>query len=278
MTAFMSDRSIDLFSKILRGRPSPQSLREAADVREGINANYQAQVAAYAARQQLEAREHGDERQFQQADIQRQHAESMLQTRIAADEERQRRDQSFQLQRIMSKKRIAGTPTGRMQSPVSLGAGAGARGRFTGPRPQARVSGPEGVSTLRGGQIEHDPTGRELVDPATGQLDMTRLPGSQGYAPPQAGFAQAGRLAEPSDPLMTYLEARRHEIPSNQYEGLAAMLQAGVEMTANQFTSPARHWRATVELILYRHPLDQSIHEVVRQLQPARRPGDQVRT
>lgn len=219
----MNDESIRLLAGMLRGRPTPQSMREAADVREGINANYQAQLQSYAANRQAEAREHGDERTFEQAGIQRQHAEFMLNTRIAADQERQRRDQSFQLQKIMAKKRVASTPTGR--------------GQLTGPRPvgSGTVSGPEGTSTLLGGEVVHATGGRELIDPTTGELDMSRFPLSESYAPPRSSMTQAGTSLPQADPLMTYLQGRRHEIPENQYAGLEAMLQSGVKLTANQF-------------------------------------------
>jgi hypothetical protein len=157
-------------------------------------------------------------------------AQRALESQQAAKKQESEIEHARELEKIAFRERVKQKGT----------AGAGMFGFFqpparrpVGPRPSGVVSGPEGVYGV-------GPTGQvevmqpELIDPQTGELDMTRDPSHPSYQPPRYGVTSV-RMPQPTHPLVDYLDSRQHEIPANEYEGLRRIVTSGQEITANQF-------------------------------------------
>lgn len=151
--------------------------------------------------------------------------QAFLHDRRMRDEQlRTERQRAFGMQRVAAKERIKSTPSARTQ--------------FTGPRPGGGgyVSGAAGRTTLTpDGQMTFEPSGQP-VGPEGQQLSTEEFLGGAEFMIPRQSFAQGGSRAGPSNPLVEYLNARRHEIPPNQFEGLSALAATG-KLTANQLVN-----------------------------------------
>lgn len=172
--------------------------------------------------------------QARQAQAERAAAMEMIERKIEADREKQEREQAFELQKIGAKKRISGTPTGRAQMPFAA---------IEAPRGDGRavIRGPAGVLVGDRQGIRRsisEPGVTYSVDPATGAIS----PQPRAPAPmPGLGFGVRGfrdLTGETDvDPEIAaqeaYLEARAHQIPADQLEGLRALVAAG-SLKSNQ--------------------------------------------
>lgn len=197
-----------------RGRRRRRGEEEASRIYD-----YNSRVAE-AGQQQRRNREQADLRHME-TERRNDFAREMQEARFEEQRAREDRRRAFSMQRVTAQQRIKDTPTTRAQ--------------FTGPRPSrgGYVSGAAGRSTVSpSGQMTFEPSG-QIVGPEGQAVSTEEFMGGADFMVPRPSFAQGGAGPEPMNPLMEYLTARQHEIPPNQFRGLAALAQTG-QLTANQ--------------------------------------------